>query len=47
MKYLALLIFCLTVVAAPQQSTSSAAQDLLQTAYSQYRAGKLAEAFQS
>ena len=47
MKYLLLLIFCLTVLAAPQQSTSSDAQELLQTAYSQYRAGKLAEAFQS
>ena len=46
MKFLlsALLLLCLTVVAAPQQSTSGA-QELLKQAYSQYRAGELDEAF--
>lgn len=40
---LLLLVLCLSVVATPGQSTT--AQDLLKTAYSQYRTGKLDEAY--
>lgn len=42
---LLLLVLCLSVVATPGQSTSSPAQELLKTAYSQYRAGKFDEAY--
>ena len=46
-KYLlsALLLVCLMIATAPAQSTSSNAQELLKQAYSQYRTGKLDEAF--
>src|SRR5215510_13785825 len=40
---LLLLVLCFTAVAAPAQTGD--AQELLKTAYSQYRAGKLDEAF--